>query len=67
MIPGSVDADAELFAGPLGLDSLDAIQFLTAVERHFSIRISDADLARSALSTLRNLAAVLAEKGCGGG
>jgi acyl carrier protein len=62
----SIDPEAELFSGALGLDSLDAVQFIAAVERHFSVQITDAELARAALSTLGNLAALLREKGCDG-
>ncbi len=58
----SIDADAPLFGGELGLDSLDAVQILSAIERHFAVRVSDADLARYSLSTLAGLAQLVRDK-----
>jgi acyl carrier protein len=60
--PMSLDPHADLFRGELGLDSLDAVQILTAVERHFGIRVSDGDLARYSLSTLAGLAELVHDK-----
>ena len=62
--PRSVLPDTELFGGELELDSLDAMQLLTAIEKHFSVEISDGDLARYPLSTLASIAALLTAKGC---
>jgi acyl carrier protein len=62
--PKSIDPHAELFGSTLGLDSLDAVQLVAAIEQHFSVQLSDGDLARSALSTLSSIAALLREKGC---
>jgi acyl carrier protein len=62
--PQTVLADTELFGGELELDSLDAMQLLTAIEKHFAIEITDGDLARYPLSTLGSIAALLEAKGC---
>jgi acyl carrier protein len=64
--PQTIDPHAELFGGDLGLDSLDAVQLVTAIEKHFAVEISDHDLARSALATIATIAALLREKGCHG-
>jgi len=62
--PQTVLPDTELFGGELELDSLDAMQLLTAIEKHFSVEITDGDLARYPLSTLTSIAALLTAKGC---
>ena len=63
--PESVLPDTQLFGGELELDSLDAMQLLTAIEKHFSVESTDGDLARYPLSTLASIAALLTAKGCG--
>jgi acyl carrier protein len=63
--PQSVLPDTELFGGELELDSLDAMQLLTAIEKHFSVEITDGDLARYPLTTLTSIAALLTAKGHG--
>jgi len=57
--PGSIAPDALLFGGELGLDSLDAVQFLSAIEKHFGIEVPDRELGRSALDTLSSIAGML--------
>lgn len=61
--PASLDPDVGLFGGALGLDSVDAVQVLVSVERHFEVPISDSDLSRFGLHTLRDIARLLAAKG----
>jgi acyl carrier protein len=60
--PATIDPDADLFRGPLGLDSLDAVQILTAVEHHFGIRVDDRDLATYSLSTLSGIAQLVRDR-----
>jgi len=64
--PESISPSARLFGGELGLDSVDAVGFVLAVEKRFSIQITDADLARFPLGTLRDVAALLVSKGVTG-
>jgi acyl carrier protein len=61
--PESIGASTPLFGGELGLDSVDAVGFILAVEKRFSIEITDGDLARFPITTLRDVAALLAAKG----
>jgi len=61
--PASISPSMRLFGGGLGLDSVDAVGFILAVEKRFSIEITDGDLARFPLTTLRDVAALLAAKG----
>jgi acyl carrier protein len=64
--PASISPSARLFGGELGLDSVDAVGFVLAVEEHFSIKITDGDLSRFPLATLRDVAALLVAKGVTG-
>ena len=64
--PESISPGARLFGGELGLDSVDAVGFVLAVEKRFAIQITDADLARFPLGTLRDVAALLVAKGVTG-
>jgi acyl carrier protein len=51
--PASITEETPLF-GPegIGLDSLDALQIVTAVEKNYGVRIEDAQTARDALQSL---------------
>ena len=42
-------------AGPLGLDSLDALEIVTAVQRKYGIRIDDRNTSIQVLQSLRTL------------
>lgn len=61
--PASLDPDAGLFGDHLGLDSVDAVQVLCAVEQHFGVTIADAALGRNGINSLRDLARILADLG----
>jgi acyl carrier protein len=51
--PASIGEDTPLFgAEGLGLDSLDALQIIIAVEKKYGIVIGDATTARDALQSL---------------
>lgn len=42
-------------AGPLGLDSLDALEIVTAVQRKYGFRIDDRNTSIQVLQSLRTL------------
>ncbi|MFC1641187.1 acyl carrier protein [Myxococcota bacterium] len=68
-LPGPNDRiapDAQLFGKELGLDSVDAAALVQALEKRYSIRISDRDLARFSLNTLQDLAVLVTAKGANG-
>lgn len=44
LIPEEIDDDEPLFAMGLGLDSVDALQLVLAVEEEFGITISEEDI-----------------------
>ena len=51
--PASIGEDTPLFgAEGIGLDSLDALQLIIAVEKKYGITIGDATTARDALQSL---------------
>jgi acyl carrier protein len=51
--PASIGEDTPLFgAEGIGLDSLDALQIIIAVEKKYGITIGDARTARDALQSL---------------
>lgn len=56
--PEDVDDSAPLFApdNPFGLDSVDAIDIVMTVQKHFDVRIADQNLARDVLESIDSLA-----------
>lgn len=56
--PEEVDVDAFLIGpdSPLGLDSLDAVEIVVAVERRYRVRIGGQDTGREVLRSLRSVA-----------
>jgi acyl carrier protein len=61
--PEEIADDTPLF-GPdgLGLDSVDALQLVVALEKHFGFKVADAEVAKKALHSVDSIAAALAEK-----
>jgi acyl carrier protein len=67
MLEVSVDEigdDSPLF-GPngIGLDSVDALQLVVAIEKHFKLKISDQDKAREILANVDSIARAIEEAG----
>lgn len=63
--PEDVPADAPLI-GPesvLGLDSLDAVEVVVAVQKAFGVRIGGEDSAREVLQSIRSLASFILREG----
>ncbi len=54
--PGEIGDEIPLFgAEGLGLDSVDALQLVVALEKHFGLKVTDAEAAKS---TLRSVATI---------
>lgn len=67
MLEVSVDEigdEAPLF-GPngIGLDSVDALQLVVAIEKHFKLKITDQDKAREILANVDSIAKAIEEAG----
>lgn len=58
--PGEIGDDTPLF-GPdgLGLDSVDALQLVVALEKHFGLKLADGEAAKGILFSVSTIAAEL--------
>ncbi|MEE9523630.1 MAG: phosphopantetheine-binding protein [Thermodesulfovibrionales bacterium] len=54
--PDDIDNEAPLFGEGLGLDSIDALELVVALEKTFGIRIPDEDVGRDAFGSVIVLA-----------
>jgi len=59
--PSEIDADAPLFGTGLGLDSVDALELVVAVEAAFGVSLPEATL-RERLRTLNTLVDLLLQQ-----
>jgi len=60
--PDQIDESAPLFGGGLGLDSIDALELVVMLEKHYAIRITDAQVGRAAFASVSELARFITEK-----
>ncbi len=68
--PASIPDDAPLFGDPqnpanehgLGLDSLDAVEVVVLLQKHFQVEIKDMEEGRVALQNIESLARFIAER-----
>lgn len=57
---GSISDDTPLFQPEgLGLDSVDALQLVVALEKRFGLKISDAEAAKGILQNVNTIAAAV--------
>ncbi|KAB2653045.1 MAG: acyl carrier protein [Verrucomicrobia bacterium] len=54
--PELIQDDAPLFGAGLGLDSIDALELVVMLEKHFGIVIKDIEEGRPAFKSVRTLA-----------
>lgn len=56
--PVEIQDDVPLFSkdNVLGLDSIDAIELIMAIQKHFKVRIADQNLARNILESVNTVA-----------
>ncbi|MDY6802169.1 MAG: phosphopantetheine-binding protein [Bacteroidota bacterium] len=62
--PEDIDDNLPLFGGEntLGLDSIDAIELVMAVQRQYKVRIDDQNLAREVLKNVNSIAEFINNK-----
>ncbi len=56
MKPEDIDEDAPLFEEGLGLDSLDAVEMVVLVQKHFGVQIEDMEEGKEAFRSINALA-----------
>jgi acyl carrier protein len=59
MAPEEFSNEEPIFGGALGLDSIDAVEIVYLVEKHFGVSIKDMKVARPALRSISTLAAFI--------
>jgi acyl carrier protein len=60
--PAQMDSDDILFGEKFGLDSIDAVEVVYLVEKHFQVAMKDMSEARPALTSVRTLATFIQER-----
>ena len=60
--PNSIEDDAPLFEEGLGLDSLDAVELVVLVQKHFGVQIEDMDEGQQAFRSVNSLADFITER-----
>ncbi|KMQ32257.1 hypothetical protein TU58_01470 [Bacillus cereus] len=60
-IANTIEGDTDLIH-EIGMNSIDALEFLVIVEREFSIMIDDEDLTAELIQTLNNLSNYILQK-----
>lgn len=61
MSPDEIEDDAPLFGEGLGLDSIDALQLVVALEKEFGVLVPDAATGTKVFASVRAMAAHVAE------
>ena len=54
--------EAPLFDGDIGLDSLDAVEIVVILQRHFGVEIKDMDVGKKVFYSVNTLADYIYEK-----
>ncbi len=61
MAPEEIETDAPLFGEGLGLDSIDALQLVVAMEKAFGVVVPDAATGTKVFRSVRSMAEYIAE------
>jgi acyl carrier protein len=60
--PESIDEQAPLFGDGLGLDSVDALELVVALEKEFGIKIKSSEMDRQVLASVSTLSRFIEER-----
>lgn len=63
MTPEEIETDAPLFGEGLGLDSIDALQLVVAMEKEFGVVVPDAATGSRVFVSVHSMADYIAEQG----
>jgi len=55
IVPDSIENDKFLFGGGLGLDSIDALELVIALEKEFGVRIPDSTVGKKVLVSVKTI------------
>ena len=58
--PNDIDPNAPLFGEGLGLDSIDALELIVLMEKHYGVKIHDPKEAKSIFTSVKTMADYLA-------
>ncbi|MBD79173.1 MAG: acyl carrier protein [Crocinitomicaceae bacterium] len=61
MSPEDIDADDPLFGDGLGLDSIDALELIVLLEKHYGIKIEDPKEGQKIFLSIRSIAEFITE------
>lgn len=63
--PEEINADSPLFGEGLGLDSIDALELIVLLEKHYGIKIKDPKDGKTIFQSLRAMAEFIKAQGKG--
>ncbi|SNB47641.1 phosphopantetheine-binding protein [Geobacter sp. DSM 9736] len=61
MSPDEIETEAPLFGEGLGLDSIDALQLVVAMEKDYGVVVADAATGTEVFRSVRSMAEYIAE------
>ncbi|OGR02085.1 MAG: acyl carrier protein [Deltaproteobacteria bacterium RIFOXYD12_FULL_50_9] len=63
--PADINDDAPLFEEGMGLDSLDAVEMVVLIQKHFGVQIEDMDEGKEAFRSINALAQFIMQRRAG--